>query len=292
MGILIFIQNSLAIAWVNLTLVAVILILGLVLGMMLSGIFIRFLEKKKISKVISRWLGEPDTTSIDTWINRLTRLVVGLFALLIAVKLLSSHPDIGRFLSKIWLSIVNSIGEEIDVIFKIILGVAGFFISWAVLRQSKQQMKDTWIRSYAEIHSTFWNDPTIQEVRCWLAYPKAYNDLRSILLKRQALCKAPGGRTQLTYKEYSKLDKLDKYLNILLRAVTLNRKIYLKKDFWNALHFKYWLCACLESRKPELIWYVQKFYSQLYDFCQTREMREYGKKIGFKLKKMSNTICN
>ena len=179
--------------------------------------------------------------------------------------------------------------EAVKVSTQIIIGIAGVVISWGVFRLTKQRMKDTWIRTYAEIHSAFWNDPIIQEVRCWLAYPNVNADLKSILLKRRDIDKAVRDKPSLTCEEYSKLDKLDKYLNILLRAVTLNPKISRKRDLWNALNFKYWLCACLDSHRPELKWYVQKFYSQLYEFGQTREMCEYCEKVGFKLEKREET---
>ncbi|RMG05035.1 MAG: hypothetical protein D6735_05970 [Acidobacteria bacterium] len=172
----------------------------------------------------------------------------------------------------------------IDTASQIVLGVAGLLISWFLYRQSQQRAKDTWLRTYAEIHSLFWNDPAIQEVRCWLAYPTAYTKLRSVLVKRYALDRHVEGTPELEKEEYEILDKLDKYLNVLMRAVTVNPRLsgeHKDDDFWSALHFKYWLNACLDVRREELVWYVQKFYKPLYDFGQKPEMIEYGRQLGF-----------
>jgi|YNPBryulayer2012_1023412.scaffolds.fasta_scaffold29435_1 hypothetical protein len=175
----------------------------------------------------------------------------------------------------------NTIITAIDVISQAFLGIVGLLISWALYQQSKQRAKDTWLRTYAEIHSSFWNDPEIQQVRYWLAYPSAYKAIKEVLIKRRLIDNGAENIPDLVHEEYEMLDKLDKYLNLLLRAITINPKTLPEYDMWNALHFKYWLNACLDTRRDELIWYISKFYPQLYEFGQRPELREYGKRIGF-----------
>ena len=150
----------------------------------------------------------------------------------------------------------------IDLIGTIILGIAGLLISWAVYQQTNQRARETWLRTFASIHEAFWDDPDIHEVRCWLAYPRAYETLRTVLLKRQALSDEAQDVPDLEREEFLMLDKLDKYLNTLLRVITINPEVSKHRDLWNALHFKYWLNACLDLRRPELNWYVKKFYGR------------------------------
>jgi small-conductance mechanosensitive channel len=108
MGIVTFIQDSLIIVWVVLALATAILILGWVLGRMLSRTFIRLLGTTNITKVVSKWLKQRDTTRLDTWTRRVIRWGVLLLALWFAGDLLCSHPDIGRFLGQAWTAIGNS----------------------------------------------------------------------------------------------------------------------------------------------------------------------------------------
>jgi small-conductance mechanosensitive channel len=105
MSIVTFIQDSLAIVWIVLVVAAAILILGWILGRVLSRIFIRLLGTTKILKVVSRWLRQPHTRRLDTWVRRVIRWGVFLLALSIAGDLLCSHPDIERFLGQAWASI-------------------------------------------------------------------------------------------------------------------------------------------------------------------------------------------
>jgi hypothetical protein len=173
-----------------------------------------------------------------------------------------------------WLAIV-------DVISKVILGVAGLLVSWALYLQNKQRGRETWIRTYAEFHREFWNDLHFQEVRCWLAYPAAYRRLRTVLIKRQKLANEARDAKELNKEEYVMLEKLDKYLNMIMRAVTINPEVSTQRDFWDSLHFKYWLNACLDTRRPELAWYIEKFYKPLFIFGQSPEVRRAGEEMGF-----------
>jgi len=177
-------------------------------------------------------------------------------------------------LDEIWITYV-------DVFSNIILGIGGILISWAIYQLTQQRIKETWIRTYAEFHEAFWTDGDHHEVRCWLAYPAAYKPLRSVLIKRRNLSGNPPSTRELNKKEYEMLDKLDKYLNTIMRAVTINPEVSTKRDLWDALHFKYWLNACLDRRKPELSWYVEKFYRPLYVFGHSEEVRRAGEEMGF-----------
>ncbi len=115
--------------------------------------------------------------------------------------------------------------EVVDVLAKIILGGAGLLISWAVYQQTQQRANEIWNKTYAEFHQAFWNDEIVQEVRCWLAYPRAYEPLKKVLLKRQKLFEKSEALPELNHEEYLLLDKLDKYLNTIMRAVTINPEL-------------------------------------------------------------------
>jgi len=170
----------------------------------------------------------------------------------------------------------------IDTASKIVLGIVGLVISWAVYRQTQERAEETWIRTYADFHESFWNDPVVHEVRCWLAYPLAYKPLKATLIKRLAQ-----GTRELQQEEYITLDKLDKYLNTLLRAVTVNPELTRDRDLFVALHFKYWLSACLDIRRSELREYVGRFYEPLYEFGTTPEFYKAAEQLGFQLQEIS-----
>jgi small-conductance mechanosensitive channel len=97
-----FIQNSLSNIWVILALAAVIIILGWILGRLLSRIISNLLGKTNILNVVSGWLKLPNNSPVETWIRRVIRWGVFLLGLWIGGRILYSHPEIGLFLDGIW----------------------------------------------------------------------------------------------------------------------------------------------------------------------------------------------
>lgn len=175
--------------------------------------------------------------------------------------------------------------DVLNLISNIVLGVIGIFLSFAVYNQTQQRVKETWLQTYAELHKSFWDDNEIQEVRCWLSYPRAYAKLKTVLMKRKLLFDHSQNTPELKEAEYIMLDKLDKYLNYLMRAITVNPRLPKRQDLWGALHFKYWLNVCLDSGRPELIWYIEKYYKPVYDFGHSLEVRQAGEQLGFNRQK-------
>jgi small-conductance mechanosensitive channel len=117
-----FLQNSLSIIWVVLALAAASLVLGWILGKVISKLIVRLLGKTAIPKVVSKWLKQPDTVQVETWVSRLIRWIVFLLAALISARILYSHPDIGSFFRGVWTFIVDTARLEV-VVFLFDLGV-------------------------------------------------------------------------------------------------------------------------------------------------------------------------
>lgn len=139
------------------------------------------------------------------------------------------------------------------------VGITGLVISWLVYNHSKRVQKDRWIDHFGEIHSAFWEDPDMRTVRMWLASDDAYNrDLRSLLRKRM--------RERAGKNEYEKIDQLDRFLNVMIRLLYLHPpgskdELSSQRDY---LLFSYWLKeATSGADRPELRWYVWKFYPKL-----------------------------
>ena len=169
-----------------------------------------------------------------------------------------------------------------DVLVTAILGGVGILVSWAVYRQTEQSATDTWLRTFADIHKSFWDDDDIREVRKWLAYPALYErELKSVLVRRMADPGVLGSFDGFDESDYAVLDRLDKYLNTILRAITLDPEVQRHRDLWNALHFKYWLNVCLDGSRPELLAYVKKFYGDVWAFGNTERARAAGVTLGF-----------
>ena len=161
--------------------------------------------------------------------------------------------------------------EFLNILLQAFIGLAGILVAFAVYQHSKQLEQNNWQKLFIDINESFWNDEEIKQARYWLAYPRAYKELRQILIHRQSIDEHQEKAKELTKVEYIKLDILDKYLSLLTRIVGVNPDLPRHRELWKAVFFKYWLDKCFEVDRPELIWYIKSYFEVLYDFQMQRE---------------------
>jgi hypothetical protein len=77
------------------------------------------------------------------------------------------------------------------------------------------------VNAFRSIYDEFWTEDDIAEVRCWLVSEVEYNEnLRGILADR---CKSEINR--LKHEHNHKLDKLDRFLAVLVRIRSFNTSL-------------------------------------------------------------------
>lgn len=155
-----------------------------------------------------------------------------------------------------------------------LIGVAAVVIAWLGYRFSRQQARESWLRTYKELHEKFWNDAEFREVRAWLAYEVAYALIEPVLEKRKSLAKKEEP-CSLVKEEYEILEKLDRFLNFLLGVIVINPEFGKNSALWQQLYFAYWLKRFGDSNRRDLRWYLCEFYPELY-----KMMRESRKEKG------------
>ena len=157
-----------------------------------------------------------------------------------------------------------------------LLGIVGAAIALFVYRLGLQQRRDSLVAAFTELHQQFWGEKIFSRVRAWIADDTAYQELDAILAKRML------GRNQLDLGEYCHLDKLDRFLNLLVRADALAQRIYPRSQrsrwqwlwelvktrsipekrphLWELLYFQYWLNAIVEAGRHRFWLYYNEHY--------------------------------
>jgi len=143
-------------------------------------------------------------------------------------------------------------------------GIAGIVIAALVYKFSRQQDRESWLRTYKELHETFWSDPDFRTIRAWLASNDAYSTIQPILEKRRLIDDGPKIAEILNEEEYKVLEKFDRFLNFLLRVIVINPEFKRRRDLWDKLYFQYWLDRFYDPNRPELKWYFDNFYQRIY----------------------------
>lgn len=155
--------------------------------------------------------------------------------------------------------------QFISILLPSLLGLAGVLIAAGlVYKFSRQQARESWLRTYKELHEFFWSDPDFREIRAWLACTDAYAKIQPVLEKRQLIDKENRPSDSISEEEYKKLEKLDRFLNFLLRVIVLNPEFKRRRDLWDKLYFQYWLDQFYHPSRPELRWYFGEFYEDIY----------------------------
>ncbi|MCC9603413.1 hypothetical protein LOC67_22930 [Stieleria sp. JC731] len=139
--------------------------------------------------------------------------------------------------------------------------LAQLLIAYLVFRFMRQQQSESWLREFAKIHSEFWNDPVMQEVRLWIACPEAFKaGPKSALENRKAIHENPEA-VSVTPDDYEFIEKLDRFLNLVIRILAVNHEVGDKHahGLWNDLYLDYWAKGFVAA-DPLLKWYATSFY--------------------------------
>jgi len=153
----------------------------------------------------------------------------------------------------------------LNLLVNLLIGIGSIFIALAVYKLSRQKLRELWLENFGEIHTTFWNDNDIREIRYCITYDEAYEPLKAVLLHRRSIYEnVDENQKRLEKDEYVLLDKLDKFLNLLERAINIRPELDKYNDLWRALFFQFWLQKCFDNKdRTELTWYIQTFYENL-----------------------------
>ena len=108
----------------------------------------------------------------------------------------------------------------------------------------------------------------MKEVRAWLGCQNAYRKVEPVLKKRRD----PQAAATITTDEYSELEKLDKFLTLMTRVVSLHPRMEQQRELLRVLFFTYWL-PLAAGRTPDdtgvredLHWYVREFYPTIWEY--------------------------
>jgi len=164
----------------------------------------------------------------------------------------------------------NELSEWIQILSTIIsasVSIVGATIAYMLYRLSTQQQEESWLRTFKESHEAFWNDSVMAEVRSWIICEPAYKKIEPALIKRRKIKVGELNADTLSKDEYEIIEKLDKFLNVLLRieAVSSHLKFDSNQVFWKKLSADYWVQALLSDARPELQSYVTTFYSPIHE---------------------------
>lgn len=154
----------------------------------------------------------------------------------------------------------------IEIALTFVASIAGIAIAYLVYQLDRRQHKETWIRTYREIHAVFWNDPNMAKVRYWINYDRAYLEIKPVLEKRRKIADGELPLVELFDTEYKVLDDLDKFYNLVLQVIALNKhvKADFGQDLWTNLYFSYWVKERIadDPERSDLLWYIKTFYGE------------------------------
>jgi hypothetical protein len=146
---------------------------------------------------------------------------------------------------------------------QLLISIIGVVIAWLLYRLNVQQQRDTWLRTFKDMHEAFWNDADMAEVRAWLACQAAYLEIEPILAKRKRIEDGKDDPRNLSKEEYATLEKLDKFFNFMQRTLAIIERVKVARhrDLWHQFYVQYWLNVLRREDRTLLQWYVKKFYN-------------------------------
>jgi hypothetical protein len=156
-------------------------------------------------------------------------------------------------------SLLDALGIGIEAV----TAIVGTIIAAYVYGLSRQQRTEAWIKTYQELHETFWTDLKIARVRSWLAPGAAYEEIRNVIQLRRAIDDEAEQPARLRPTDYEALEALDRFLNFLVRVFAVTPQVMHPTPIAEALYFQYWLDQFRAKGREELFWYVSRFYPVL-----------------------------
>jgi hypothetical protein len=146
-------------------------------------------------------------------------------------------------------------------------GIANVVIAYFVLRLRSQQARESWLRTYKDLHESFWSEPDFREVRTWLACNQSYAHVQYVFERRRLL---DDTIDSVSEEEYPVLEKLDRFLNFLRRVTVIDPEFKERRcGLWKDLYFEYWLRQFDDPLRSDMRWYLIRFYESLNDLLKT-----------------------
>ena len=105
------------------------------------------------------------------------------------------------------------------------LGILGYVVT-------RQNLENSWRQTLDSIGREFWNNSSVKRIRCAVAYPKAYIELKNVLHKRYKIDLGED-IVELEQDEYEILDDLDKFLTLLEGAALSSPILRDKLSVWS-----------------------------------------------------------
>ena len=144
--------------------------------------------------------------------------------------------------------------KNLPLIITSFVGLVNSALAYLVYQLNRQNRNDAFAKSYTELHEKFWSDEDFKKVRSWLANEESYRELRPILKNRLM------ERSSVSKNDYEQLERLDKFMNFMIRAQEVDRQLD-KKGLSEKLYFNYWLKEV--RARPELSSYFEKNFPVL-----------------------------
>ncbi|MCJ8270712.1 MAG: hypothetical protein MJK04_15075 [Psychrosphaera sp.] len=145
--------------------------------------------------------------------------------------------------------------KYLTYILSLLIGFFSLLVGFFTFQINKQKVNDEWLKSFNELHQSFWQEPDFAMIRAFIANNDEYIKLEKILIKHMGKSKA------VTSSEYSSLEQLDKFFNFLLRAREVAKKLH-KSELWKNLYFQYWMDEIALSERHYLWIYFNNFYQE------------------------------
>ncbi len=131
---------------------------------------------------------------------------------------------------------------------------------------SKNQHREGWLHVIKEIHSDFWHDSDMIEVRAWLANDEAYQSVQPLFKKRSDRIIGRDDAQALSAEEYkATIDKLDKFLHLMLRVIEVNPHMSKQEKVLHEL-FAYWINRVNSQERKEIRIYTQHYFPMLVEY--------------------------
>ncbi len=151
----------------------------------------------------------------------------------------------------------------IDIVIKIITIVSASVISLYLYTLNKRQVlvaekheRDDWLRTYNELHFTFWNNNEYAKVRQWLACDNSYKDIEDLIKRRVK------SRALIQSEEYAVLELIDRFYGYLIRVKIINPE-FRTIEIWDKLYFQYWFDEVINADRYYLWVYLETCYDKI-----------------------------
>ncbi|MBY6002844.1 hypothetical protein KUV62_02935 [Salipiger bermudensis] len=150
--------------------------------------------------------------------------------------------------------------EFARMVAQITLPIVAGVVAWATFRLNKAKRLDALNAQLAELHDHFWREPDMARVREIIMVDLEYGSVQAAFENRLE------GRQFVSSDDYQVLEKVDRYVNFVLRVDAVTKR-YQKNGvrpndgkFVEEVLFEYWLRQIVVRKRYALFAYVITFF--------------------------------